>query len=181
MASEVEALGGTVTSVSGSGLHAMFGGLEVHEDDPERAVRAAFRALSALAPGLVSQPLVLRLGVETGPAVVGPIGAGAKVEYGALGDVVRIAGALLSVARPGSVLVGPATRAATEGFFDWGPTEEVVLSGKATPLVATYLARPRPRAASLRARPTRLAGRDTELSNLLGAFVRLWRAEVQWS
>ena len=46
---EVEALGGTVTSVSGQGLQAMFGAPEAHEDDPERAARAAFRALSAVA------------------------------------------------------------------------------------------------------------------------------------
>ncbi len=44
---EVEALGGTVTSVSGRGLQAMFGAPEAHEDDPERAVRAAYRAVSA--------------------------------------------------------------------------------------------------------------------------------------
>ena len=46
---EVEALGGTVTSVSGRGLQAMFGAPEAHEDDPERAVRAAYRAMSAAA------------------------------------------------------------------------------------------------------------------------------------
>ncbi|HET9102500.1 MAG TPA: BTAD domain-containing putative transcriptional regulator, partial [Solirubrobacteraceae bacterium] len=46
---EVEALGGTVTSVSGGGLQAMFGAPEAHEDDPERAARAAFRALAAVA------------------------------------------------------------------------------------------------------------------------------------
>ena len=46
---EVEALGGTVTAVSGGGLQAMFGAPEAHEDDPERAARAAFRALAAVA------------------------------------------------------------------------------------------------------------------------------------
>ena len=44
---EVEALGGTVNSISGSGLQAIFGAPQAHEDDPERAVRAAFRAMSA--------------------------------------------------------------------------------------------------------------------------------------
>ena len=46
---QVEAFGGTVTSVSGRGLQAMFGAPEAHEDDPERAVRAAYRAVSATA------------------------------------------------------------------------------------------------------------------------------------
>src|SRR5205823_5816099 len=63
---EVEALGGTVTSVSGGGLQAMFGAPEAHEDDPERAARAAFRALAAVAP---IDGGTLRIGVETGPAV----------------------------------------------------------------------------------------------------------------
>src|SRR5437588_268112 len=81
---EVEALGGTVTSVSGGGLQAMFGAPEAHEDDPERAARAAFRALSAVA---AIDGGTLRIGVETGPAVLGPIGGGARVEYGAVGEV----------------------------------------------------------------------------------------------
>ena len=75
---EVEALGGTVTSVSGQGLQAMFGAPEAHEDDPERAVRAAFRALAAVAAVDDGRPgVALRIGMETGPAVLGPIGGGA--------------------------------------------------------------------------------------------------------
>ena len=58
---EVEALGGTVTSVSGGGLQAMFGAPEAHEDDPERAARAAFRALAW------RRRRDPRIGVETGP------------------------------------------------------------------------------------------------------------------
>src|SRR5437660_371486 len=95
---EVEALGGAVTSVSGGGLQAMFGAPEAHEDDPERAARAAFRALAAVAP---INGGTLRIGVETGPAVLGPIGGGARVEYGAVGEVVGQAAALQALARPG--------------------------------------------------------------------------------
>ena len=84
---EVEGLGGTVTSISGGGLVAIFGAPEAHEDDPERAVRAAFRALSASASSSIAVSPALRFGIETGLAVVGPIGAGAKVEYGAVGEV----------------------------------------------------------------------------------------------
>ena len=113
---EVEALGGTVTSVSGGGLQAMFGAPEAHEDDPERAALAAFRALSAVA---AIDGGTLRIGVETGPAVLGPIGGGARVEYGAVGEVVGQAAALQALARPGSALVGPVTRAAAGHLFAW--------------------------------------------------------------
>jgi class 3 adenylate cyclase/DNA-binding SARP family transcriptional activator len=169
---EVEALGGTVISVSGRGLEAMFGAPEAHEDDPERALRAAFRALTATADGADGEP-ALRIGVETGPAVVGPIGGGAKVEYGAFGDVVSVAAALQSSARPGSVLVGPATRAVTGHLFSWGAAEEVALGGHARPLVASYLDAPRARVAERRPRvggQATLVGREAEMQVLDGAL-----------
>ena len=170
---QVEALAGTVTSVSGAGLVAVFGAPESHEDDPERAVRAAFRAVSGA--GARAEGLSVRAGIETGQAVVGPIGTGWTAHYGAVGEVVGVAAALQSVARPASVLVGPATRAATEGLFEWGPTEEVATSRGAKPIVASYLERPkaRPSGQAGRHRLTRsapLVGRRAELSVFLEAL-----------
>ena len=166
---EVEALGGTVTSVSGRGLQAMFGAPQAHEDDPERAVLAAFRALTAAATteAAAEGGTALRIGVESGPAVVGPLGGGAKVEYGAFGNVVSVAAALQSAARPGAVLVGPATRAVTGHLFTWGAGEEVSLGGNARPLVASYLEAPRARVGDRRPRGVggraALIGRDAEM------------------
>ncbi|MGH3246125.1 MAG: adenylate/guanylate cyclase domain-containing protein, partial [Trebonia sp.] len=165
---QVEALGGTVTSVSGRGLQAMFGAPEAHEDDPERAVRAAYRAMSATATA-AAETLGLRIGVESGPAVVGPIGDGARVEYAAFGDVVSVAAALQSAARPGAVLVGPATRAATAHLFSWGTAEAVMLAADATPLAAAYLDAPLATAADRRPRlggRAPLVGRQAELRAL---------------
>src|SRR5690348_14801020 len=181
-----EAFGGTVTSVSGHGVQAVFGAPEAHEDDPERAARAAFRALSNQAlsnQALSNQALAsegtagatLRIGLETGPAVLGPIGGGGRVEYGAVGEVVRLAAALQALARPGSALVGPVTRAAVASLFPWG---EPVVAGPAAsgpaasgaPLTATYLGEPRPWATGPRpASPRRrgpLVGRQAELAAL---------------
>jgi tetratricopeptide (TPR) repeat protein len=163
----------------------MFGAPEAHEDDPERALRAAYRALAVttashgplgpVPPGPVPPSTApgarpgLRIGIESGPALVGPIGGGAKVEYAALGDVVSVAAALQSAARPGSVLVGPATRAATAHLFTWGPDEPVAFSPDATPLVAGYLDAPRATAAERRPRlggRAPLVGRQAELRAL---------------
>jgi class 3 adenylate cyclase len=68
----VEAMGGTVTAASGAGLAALFGAPVAHEDDPERAVRAALQAVSGASPA--THGIRRRAGVETGPAVVGLIG-----------------------------------------------------------------------------------------------------------
>jgi class 3 adenylate cyclase/tetratricopeptide (TPR) repeat protein len=148
---EVEALGGRVTSVSGRGLQAMWGAPRAHEDDPERALRAAYRILAATQdtdnsnrrPGVPAGAAggaaviipALCIGVETGTAVVGAIGGG-RVEYGALGDVVAVAAHLQSRARPGTALVGPATRAAAGHLFTWGPPEAVDASLPGTGLLA---------------------------------------------
>ncbi len=145
----VESFGGAVTAVSGTGVVALFGAPTAHEDDPERALRAAYRALGSVRGG--PEGLSVRAGVETGRAVVGRLLGGAP-HYAALGEVVATAAALQSVARPASVLVGPATHAATLGLFDWASTEEVPGAPGTRPLLACYLGRPK-------ARPSGQAGR----------------------
>ena len=153
---EAEALGGTVTSVSGSGLQAVFGAPRVHEDDPERAVRAAFRAISAL-DGTV------RIGMETGQALLGPIGGG----WGPVGEVVGLATALQASAKPGSALIGPVTRAAIGHLFTWG----ISLGSPA----GTYLGAPRaPGELGLGGRG-RLTGRQAEMAVVEGALRQTMR------
>jgi tetratricopeptide (TPR) repeat protein len=91
-----------------------------------------------------------------------------------VGAAVSAAAALQSAAIPGTVLVGPATHAATEGIFEWGPTTDVAVTGVAQPLAATYLVRPRARSGAEAAR-RRLAarapivGREAELALLSDA------------
>jgi tetratricopeptide (TPR) repeat protein len=162
----VEALGGTVSSVSGAGLVAIFGAPDAHEDDPERALRAAFRSVRSLTSR--DQDLYVRVGVETGQALVGPIGVGAGTHYGAVGEAVSVAAALQSFSKPASVLVGPATHRATEGLFEWSGAEEVGMYPAGPPVVAHYLERPRARLLDAGRRgmagPVPLVGRASELS-----------------
>ena len=170
---QIEALGGTVTSVSGAGLVAVFGAPEAHEDDPERALRAAFRSVAVAGPA--SPGLSLRAGVETGAAVVGPFESHAFTHYGAVGEVAVAAAALQSVAAPASVLVGPATWAATEGLFEWGPSEQVLVYPGGKPLEARYLGHPkaRPTGESSRRRlagSAPLVGREPEMSVVRAAL-----------
>ncbi len=170
VAGEVEALGGTVSSISGAGIVALFGAPEAHEDDPERAVRAALRSVAGVRRG----GLFVRAGVETGQATVGLIGRSGS-HYGAIGDAVGVAAALQSCAKPASVLVGAATQSAVEGLYEWGGAEEVVVPGGGPPVAGRYLGRPRPRALSGVSRrrlpgPAPLVGRAPELAALHGAL-----------
>jgi hypothetical protein len=106
--------------------------------------------------------------------VVGPISGGATVEYAAFGDVVSVAAALQSAARPGSVLVGPATRRATAHLFSWGADEEATPVPGAKPQVASYLDAPLARAGERRpplGGRAPLIGRQDEL-RVLDAVLR---------
>jgi class 3 adenylate cyclase len=160
----VAAFGGRVTSVSGRGLQAMWGAPRAPEEDLERSCArpiAASRRWRPCRPGPGT-----RIGVESGPAVVGPIGGGGKVEYGALGDVVAVAASLQSLARPGSALVGPATRAAAGHLFSWAPPQQPA----DVPDGAGYLSEPlaQPAQAGLdhlaHSRPAPLVGRRAEVA-----------------
>ena len=104
--------------------------------------------------------LSVRIGVESGTAVVGPMGDGDQVRYGAIGEVVGAAAALQSAAKPGTVLVGPSTRAAAEEIFDWGPNQDIGMSSGAHPLSGSYLVGAKPRSEAEAGR-RRLAARAT--------------------
>ena len=114
----VEGFGGTIKDLAGDGVLALFGAPTSHEDDPERAVRAALQIVEEI--GAYAQEVQrawsvqgfgVRVGVQTGSVVLGAVGAGSRVEYGAVGDAVNTAARLQSKAPPGS----PRPRAERQG------------------------------------------------------------------
>jgi ABC-type oligopeptide transport system substrate-binding subunit/class 3 adenylate cyclase len=143
MVHAVEDFGGTIKDLAGDGVLALFGAPVTHEDDPERAVRAGLRiagdvaeygAEVARAWGI--DGLSARVGVTTGPVVLGAVGAGSRIEYGAVGDAINTAARLQSAADPGSVVVGSETRRQVEQLFDWSDARQLELKGKAEPVEA---------------------------------------------
>ncbi|MGZ5326766.1 MAG: ABC transporter substrate-binding protein [Actinomycetota bacterium] len=139
----VEAFGGTVKDLAGDGVLALFGAPISHEDDAERAIRAAMRIVDDIAEfagevesGWGVGGFDVRVGADTGLIVVGAIGAGSRVEYGALGDAVNTAARLQSHASPGTVLVGEETYRLTEPLFSWGEPLTLTLKGKERAFVA---------------------------------------------
>jgi ABC-type oligopeptide transport system substrate-binding subunit/class 3 adenylate cyclase len=169
MVHTVEGFGGTVKDLAGDGVLALFGAPTAHEDDPERALRAALQISDEL--GVYARDVErsfgiggfgVRVGVNSGIAVVGPVGAGGRVEYGATGDVVNVAARLQAEADPGCVLVGVETKRSTEHLFRWGAEQALVLKGKSGEVVACVV---EGAVASPAARhETRLVGRDSELA-----------------
>ena len=106
---------GTVARLMGDGVLAFFGAPVAHEDDPLRAVRCGLdmaRAVDELSAELnAKEPIDLkvRVGINTGPVVVGVVGTQAASEYTAMGDAVNVASRMQALARPGTVLVSGAT------------------------------------------------------------------------
>ena len=90
MAGAVEAFGGTVEHVAGDGLLGLFGAPQAHEDDAERAVLAGLRLVEDIR-ARAGEPIAVRVGIETGLAIVGPL---AHVELTAMGDSVNTAARL---------------------------------------------------------------------------------------
>src|SRR5947207_8163402 len=136
MVHAVEEFGGTVKDLAGDGILALFGAPTAHEDDAERALRAALTIVEEVREfardverSFAVEGLAVRVGVDTGPVVVGPVGAGSRVEYGATGDSVNIAARLQSAAAPGGVLVGAETRRLAERQFSWGASQKLTLTG----------------------------------------------------
>jgi ABC-type oligopeptide transport system substrate-binding subunit/class 3 adenylate cyclase len=139
----VEAYGGTVKDLAGDGVLALFGAPQAHEDDPERAVRAGLQAVDEIGTyareveqAFGIEGFSVRVGVEGGPVVVGALGGGSRVEYGAMGDAVNTAARLQSQADPGTVLVGSGVQRRIAPLFDWGDPRSFELKGKREPVTA---------------------------------------------
>ncbi|MEY9736413.1 class 3 adenylate cyclase [Bradyrhizobium ottawaense] len=109
----VQGFGGFVDKFIGDALLALFGAPAAHEDDPERAVRAALdmikrtEQLSERAKVYAGAPLLLHIGINTGHVVAGGLGVGVAKSYSVTGDTVNTAQRLQSMAPPDEVLVGP--------------------------------------------------------------------------
>ncbi|HET9671498.1 MAG TPA: adenylate/guanylate cyclase domain-containing protein, partial [Actinomycetota bacterium] len=130
----VERYGGVVEKFIGDAVMALWGSPIAHEDDAERAVRAALE-LTALVRDLgaeVGAPdLRARAGVLTGEAAVN---LGAQHEGMVAGDLVNTASRIQSVAGPGRVLVGESTMHATGGVIEYEPAGTHELKGKDVPV-----------------------------------------------
>src|SRR5262249_54342910 len=131
--------GGVVQSFTGDGIMAVFGAPVAFEDAPLRACRAALSILQRLKaewPVLEAKHGMrpqLRIGLNTGAAVVGKVEDSADAGATVLGDTVNLAARLQSLAEPNSVLMSEATHRLVQGLVDESFTGEHIIKGKSEP------------------------------------------------
>jgi len=171
--SELERHGGTVEKFIGDAVMAVFGAPLAHDDDPERAVRAAL----AIRDAMLGTGTDIRIGVNTGEALV-TVGADPSAgEAMVAGDVVNTAARIQAAAAPGAINVGEATYRATERAIVYGEPRSIDVKGKSGPVRVREALEARSRV-ELDARAPRspLVGRRRELDILVDALARV-RAE----
>jgi class 3 adenylate cyclase len=108
---------GHIAQYLGDGVLVYFGYPVAHEEDAVRAVRSGLEIVTAVRELAYTPPLQVRIGIHTGPVVVGEIGAGERTERLALGETPNIAARVQGVAEPNTVFISQATSRLVQGFF----------------------------------------------------------------
>jgi class 3 adenylate cyclase len=182
----VQRFGGFVPKYMGDGVLVYFGYPQAHEDDAERAVRAGLELIAAMAALKTRDPLQTRVGVATGPVVVGDlIGSGSAQEQAVVGETPNLAARLQGIAEPNMVVIAEGTRKLLGNLFDLEDLGAQDLKGIAG-LVRAWAAL---RASSAKGRfealhasgLTALVGREEELELLLRRWSRAKDGEAHVS
>ena len=140
---------GTINQFTGDGIMALFGAPLTHEDHAVRALHAALGIQAALqdyreeVQKRWGVPVQMRLGVNTGLVVVGPIGDDLRMDYTAQGDTTNLAARLQQMAPAGAIWVGETTYRIARGAFDWQALGPQAVKGKADAVPVYALHGPR--------------------------------------
>jgi len=172
---------GTIAQLLGDGVLAFFGAPLTHEDDPERAARAALDIQASISEyrhqltGFVDD-FQMRVGINVGEVVMGEVGSKEHAEYLAVGDAVNVAARLEGAAEPGQILVSEAITRRIEAGFTLRDLGEVPVKGKTTALAMFELIEAKAEPSSgrgIEGLRSPLVGRDSELERLSSALASL--------
>jgi class 3 adenylate cyclase/tetratricopeptide (TPR) repeat protein len=163
----VEEYGGMVARLMGDAVLAFFGAPLAHEDDPQRAVLAGLGIINGIRPFIrqfeqdYGLEFNVRVGINTGPVVVGEMGTGASGEYTAMGDAINLAARMEQTAAPGTVQITEDTYRLIAPLFDVWDLGGIEVKGKDAPVQAY-------RVLGLEPQPGRLRGLEGIRSPLIG-------------
>ncbi|KKK52833.1 hypothetical protein LCGC14_3100940, partial [marine sediment metagenome] len=175
---------GTVNEMTGDGIMALFGAPIALEDAPQRAIRSAHaihREMSRFNDKIKQEKegvprIKMRIGIHTGPVVVGTLGNDLRVEFKAVGDTVNLASRMEGLAEPGTTYVSDDTFKLTEGFFRFEALGGKEVKGKEVPVKVFRVIAPSTRRTrfdvSAERGLTPFVGRERELELLLDGFER---------
>ena len=176
---------GTVNEMTGDGILALFGAPIAMEDAPQRAIRSAYtihRGITKFnemkqATETSFPSIKMRIGIHSGPVVIGSLGNDLRVEFKAVGDTVNIASRIEGLAEPGTTYVSEDTFKLTEGFFRFEAVGNEKIKGKTKAVKIYRVIAPSTRKTrfdvSAERGLTALVGRDRELELLLDGFQRM--------
>jgi class 3 adenylate cyclase/tetratricopeptide (TPR) repeat protein len=173
---------GTVNEMTGDGIMALFGAPIALEDASQRAIRsgmAIHREMAKYSESIKKEreaipPLKMRIGIHTGPVVVGTLGNNLRVDFKAVGDTVNLASRMEGLALPGTTFVTEEIFRLAEGLFIFEPIGEKQVKGKEAPVkvyqvIASSTRRSRFDVSAERGL-TPFSGRQRELELLLDGF-----------
>jgi len=175
---------GTVNEMTGDGIMALFGAPIALEDASQRAIQSSFaihREMAKFSDTLKQEkkdapPLKMRIGIHTGPVVVGTVGNDLRVEFKAVGDTVNLASRMEGQAEPGTTYITEDTFKLTEGLFRFEGLGRRMIKGKQEPVNVYRAIAPSTRRTrfdvSAERGLTPFAGRERELELLLDGLER---------
>ena len=181
---KVHDFGGTVNEMTGDGVLGLFGAPIALEDAPQRAIRSALAIhweMARLNEELLKEgkniPLLrMRVGIHTGPVVVGTLGNDLRVDFKVVGDTVNLASRMEGLAEPGTSYVTGETFKLTEGFFRFEGLGERKVKGREVPVNVYRVIAPSDRRTrfdvSAERGLTHFVARERELELLLDSFER---------
>ena len=144
---EIHTYEGTINQFTGDGIMALFGAPVAHEDHAQRGCYAALSIQKAIGEygkkvkRDVGIHFKLRIGLNSGPVIVGSIGDDLRMDYTAVGDTTNLAARMESMARPGTVLISEPTHRLVRDFFELKSMGKVEVKGKDKPQQAFELMR----------------------------------------
>lgn len=177
---EIHKYEGTINQFTGDGVMALFGAPVAHEDHAQRACYAALsiqKAMGEYGEKLEKETGVefkMRVGLNSGPVIVGAIGDDLRMDYTAVGDTTNLGSRMEGMARPGTILVSGNTHRLARDFFEFESLGKIEVKGKKEPQEAFELIKAGEVAtrigASVAKGLTRFVGRKNSMAALLDAF-----------